>query len=104
MNGITFSGRIVSAAAIIMISVFLGFVLGDNATIKSIGFAMAVGVAVDAFIVRLTIVPAVLALLGRSAWWIPRWLNAILPNVDVEGERLRRHVDGGAKPSPQPAE
>lgn len=104
VHGLGFSGKVVTAAAVIMISVFMGFVIDDNPIIKSIGFALAVGVLVDAFVVRLTIVPAVLALLGRGAWWIPRWLNAILPNVDVEGERLRRHIDGAAKPAPQPAE
>jgi RND superfamily putative drug exporter len=104
IHGLGFSGKVVTAAAIIMISVFMGFVIDDNPIITSIGFALAFGVLVDAFVVRLTIVPAVLALLGRGAWWIPRWLNAIVPNVDVEGERLRRHIDGAAKPSPQPAE
>jgi len=103
IGGLGFSGRIVTAAAIIMISVFMGFVISDNAIIKSIGFAMAVGVAVDAFVVRITIVPAVLAMLGRAAWWIPRWLNAILPNVDVEGERLRKHIGDGAEPNAKPA-
>lgn len=103
--GLGFSGRIVTAAALIMISVFLGFVFSDNQIVKPIGFAMAVGVAVDAFIVRLTIVPAILALLGRAAWWLPRWLGAILPNVDVEGERLRKHIGNGQKAAePQPAE
>ncbi|HEY1176885.1 MAG TPA: MMPL family transporter, partial [Phytomonospora sp.] len=57
-----------------------------------IGFALAFGVLVDAFVVRMTIVPAVMALLGRSAWWLPRWLGRILPNVDVEGEKLSKTV------------
>ena len=106
VNGIGFSGRIVSAAAIIMISVFMGFMIGDNPIIKSIGFALAVGVAFDAVVVRLTIVPAVLALLGRSAWWLPRWLNAILPNVDVESQRLKKHIEAMTtrEGEPQPAE
>lgn len=98
INGLGFSGKIVTAAAIIMISVFFGFMTGDNAIVKSIGFALAIGVLVDAFVVRLAIVPAVLALLGRGAWWIPGWLNAIVPNVDVEGDRLMKHIrarDGG---------
>jgi RND superfamily putative drug exporter len=104
VKGLGFSGKIVTAAAIIMISVFLGFVTDDNSIVKSIGFALAVGVLVDAFVVRLTIVPAVLALLGRAAWWLPRWLGAILPNVDVEGDRLRRHIEASGKAEPQPAE
>ena len=104
INGLGFSGKIVTAAAIIMISVFMGFVIDDNPIIKSIGFALAFGVLVDAFVVRLTIVPAVLALLGRGTWWIPRWLNAVLPDVDVEGERLRRYVGSDGKAAPEAAE
>jgi putative drug exporter of the RND superfamily len=56
------------------------------------GFALAIGVAIDAFVVRLTIVPAVMSLLGRSAWWLPRWLARVLPNVDIEGQGLRRRL------------
>ena len=104
VNGLGFSGKIVMAAAIIMISVFMGFVLDGNPIIKSIGFALSVGILVDAFVVRLTIVPAVLALIGRAAWWIPGWLNAIVPDVDVGGERLKRHIEGTGKTRPQPAE
>jgi RND superfamily putative drug exporter len=58
--------------------------------IMAMGFAMAAGVAIDAFVVRMTIVPAVMSLLGRSAWWLPRWLDRVLPDVDVEGEKLRK--------------
>ena len=65
------------AAALIMASVFAGFVLGPDATIKSIGFALAFGVLVDAFVVRMAIVPAVMTLLSRSAWYLPRWLDRI---------------------------
>ncbi len=104
VRGLGFSGKIVTAAAIIMISVFLGFVTDDNPIVKSISFALAAGVLVDAFVVRLTIVPAVLALLGRTAWWLPRWFGAILPNVDVEGDRLRRHIEASGRAEPQPAE
>jgi RND superfamily putative drug exporter len=104
VKGLGFSGKIVTAAAIIMISVFLGFVTDDNPIVKSIGFALAAGVLVDAFVVRLTIVPAVLALLGRAAWWLPRWFGAILPNVDVEGDRLKRHIEASGRTEPQPAE
>jgi putative drug exporter of the RND superfamily len=56
------------------------------------GFALAIGVAIDAFVVRMTIVPAVISLLGRSAWWLPGWLNRLLPNVDIEGEKLREKL------------
>ena len=84
--------RVVTAAALIMTSVFAGFVLLDDPVIKSMGFALAIGVVIDAFVVRMTIVPAVMSLLGRSAWWLPRWLDRALPNVDIEGEGLREHL------------
>ncbi|MFI5957542.1 MMPL family transporter [Cryptosporangium sp. NPDC051539] len=86
--GVGHGARVVTAAAIIMISVFAGFILGDEPIIKSLGFALAFGVAVDAFLIRMTIVPAVLSLLGRAAWWLPRWLDRLLPDVDVDGAQL----------------
>ncbi|MEV1330729.1 MMPL family transporter [Micromonospora costi] len=93
INGMGHGARVVTAAALIMISVFGGFVFFlDDPVIKSIGFALAVGVAIDAFVVRMTIVPAVMSLLGDRAWWLPRWLARILPNVDIEGEGLRAHL------------
>ncbi|EEP71463.1 MMPL domain-containing protein [Micromonospora sp. ATCC 39149] len=92
INGMGHGARVVTAAALIMISVFGGFVFLDDPVIKSMGFALAVGVAIDAFVVRMTIVPAVMSLLNAAAWWIPRWLHRALPNVDVEGEGLRAHL------------
>ena len=92
ISGMGHGARVVTAAALIMISVFAGFVLIDDPIIKSIGFALALGVAVDAFVVRMTIVPAVMSLLGRGAWWLPRWLDRALPNVDIEGEKLRKEL------------
>ncbi|MDO3702264.1 MMPL family transporter [Micromonospora sp. C28SCA-DRY-2] len=97
INGMGHGARVVTAAALIMISVFGGFVFLDDPVIKSMGFALAVGVAIDAFVVRMTIVPAVMSLLGRGAWWLPRWLDRALPNVDIEGEGLRAHL---AEPAP----
>ncbi|MGW4461384.1 MMPL family transporter [Micromonospora sp. NPDC004704] len=92
VTGFRHGARVVTAAAIIMISVFGGFIFGDQVLIQSIGFALAFGVLVDAFVVRMTIVPAVMSLLDRSAWWLPRWLARILPEVDVEGEKLSRDL------------
>jgi len=91
--GFSHSARVVTAAAIIMVGVFTGFILSDEALIKMMGFGLAAAVLFDAFVVRMTIVPAVLTLLGRSAWWLPAWLDRILPNVDVEGEKLRHLLD-----------
>ncbi|MEH0986176.1 MMPL family transporter [Micromonospora sp. CPCC 205556] len=93
INGMGHGARVVTAAALIMISVFGGFVFLDDPVIKSMGFALAVGVAIDAFVVRMTIVPAVMSLLNTKAWWLPRWLDRALPNVDIEGEGLRAHLD-----------
>ncbi|GAB3966326.1 MMPL family transporter [Plantactinospora veratri] len=103
INGMGHGARVVTAAALIMTSVFAGFVLLDDPVIKSMGFALAIGVAIDAFVVRMTIVPAVISLLGRSAWWLPGWLSKLLPNVDIEGERLRRHLAPDAEPDRTPA-
>ncbi|MDR1998885.1 MAG: MMPL family transporter, partial [Frankiaceae bacterium] len=105
VGGFRHGARVVTAAAIIMISVFSGFMLGNNAIIKSVGFSLAFGVAVDAFVVRMTIVPAFLAIVGRSAWWLPRGLDRVMPNVDVEGAKLLNRLgadgaDEAARPDP----
>ncbi|QIB47922.1 MMPL family transporter [Streptomyces aureoverticillatus] len=107
VNGFRHSGRVVAAAAIIMVSVFAGFIGMSNPTIQTMGVGLAAAVAFDAFVVRMAIVPAVLALLGHRAWWLPRILNRVLPNVDIEGEKLSRHVpspaavpDAAAQPLP----
>lgn len=88
------AGRaVVTAAAIIMIAVFGGFVFSHLTMVRPIGFGLAVGVLFDAFVVRMLITPAVLHLAGEGAWWLPRWLDRILPNVDVEGSALEREVE-----------
>ncbi len=95
VSGFRASARVVVAAALIMTAVFSGFIGADNALIKMIGFGMAAAVLFDAFVVRMALVPATLALLGKAAWWMPRWLDRVLPRVDVEGEALsRRGVSG----------
>jgi RND superfamily putative drug exporter len=91
-TGFQHGARVVAAAAIIMMSVFGGFILGDD-FIKQVGFALSFAVFIDAFVVRMTIVPAVLQLLGERAWSLPGWLDRILPDVDVEGEKLRHYLD-----------
>ncbi|WP_344831351.1 MMPL family transporter [Actinocorallia longicatena] len=90
INGFRHSARVVVAAALIMIAVFSGFIGSGEPLIKMIGFGMAIAVLFDAFVVRMTIVPAALALLGERAWWMPRWLDKVLPSVDVEGQALHR--------------
>jgi putative drug exporter of the RND superfamily len=88
VSGFAHGARVVVAAALIMTSVFAGFVFAEDTLIQSIGFALAVGVAVDAFVVRMAVVPALMSMLGGRAWWLPRWLDRVLPNVDVEGAKL----------------
>ncbi|MFF3660094.1 MMPL family transporter [Streptomyces olivochromogenes] len=87
-SGFRHSARVVVAAALIMMAVFSGFIGAGESMIKMIGFGLAIAVLFDAFVVRMAFVPAVLALLGKAAWWMPRWLDRILPKVDVEGEGL----------------
>jgi len=92
-HGFSNGARVVTAAALIMFFVFIAFVPEGSGTIKPIALGLAVGIAFDAFLVRMTLVPALMALFGRAAWWMPRWLGRILPNVDIEGEQLREHKD-----------
>jgi RND superfamily putative drug exporter len=90
VDGFRHGARVVSAAAVIMIGVFASFMLSPDATTKSLGFAFAFGIAVDAFVVRMTVVPAVMVLLGERAWWLPRWLDRVVPRIDIEGDSLGR--------------
>lgn len=103
-RGFAGAARVVTAAALIMFFVFAAFVPEGMSMIKVIALGLAVGVAFDAFLVRMTLVPAVMALFGRHAWYLPRWLDRILPNVDVEGEGLRAHLDDLAWASSRVAE
>jgi RND superfamily putative drug exporter len=77
-------------AAIIMISVFGGFITSELNVIRAMGFGLALGVALDAFVVRMGLIPGLMHLAGDRAWWLPRWLDRLLPNVDVEGAALER--------------
>jgi len=89
--GFANGARVVTAAAMIMFFVFIAFVPGGAGAIKTIALGLAVGIVFDAFLVRMTLVPAIMTLLGRAAWWMPKWLHTLLPNMDIEGEGLRQH-------------
>ncbi|WP_116948267.1 MMPL family transporter [Jiangella endophytica] len=102
--GFQHGARVVSAAALIMISVFAAFIFGGEDVIMQVGLALAAAVAFDAFVVRMTIVPAVMTLLGSRAWFLPRWLDRLLPNVDVEGEKLARQLREEPEPELEPAQ
>ncbi|MGW2651480.1 MMPL family transporter [Streptomyces sp. NPDC001393] len=101
VSGFRYGGRVVTAAAIIMTSVFSSFILDTNDFVKMMGFSLAAAVLFDAFVVRMALVPALFALLGRSAWWLPRWLDRLLPNMDVEGEKLSRLPAAAPIPGPR---
>ncbi|NKY50032.1 MMPL family transporter [Nocardia vermiculata] len=89
ISGYHHGARVVTSAAIIMISVFAGFVMMPDVTAKSMGFALAAGVLFDAFLVRMVLIPSLLVIMGKWAWWMPAWLDRILPDIDVEGTKLR---------------
>ena len=99
-SGFTSSARVVTAAAIIMVAVFVAFVPEGDSSIKPIALGLAVGIAVDAFLVRMTLTPAIMALLGDKAWWFPRWLDRLLPHFDIEGEAVIREKELEQWPSP----
>ncbi|BBH24374.1 membrane protein YdfJ [Paenibacillus baekrokdamisoli] len=88
ITGMEHNGLVVSVAALIMIAVFCSFIFTDDSTTKSLGLALTAGVLIDAFLVRMTFVPAVMSLMGKSAWYIPKWLDRVLPKVDIEGESI----------------
>ena len=83
-RGLGGSGRVVVIAAAIMSSVFLAFVPSTNQTIKLFGIALASAVLIDAFIVRLILVPSLMSMLGKANWWLPGWLDRILPRITIE--------------------
>jgi putative drug exporter of the RND superfamily len=101
-RGFTESARVVTAAALIMASVFAGFILPDDAIVKSIGFALTVGILIDAFLIRMTLMPALMSLLGARAWLLPRWLDRLIPNVDIEGAGLERRQPARPVLNPEP--
>jgi RND superfamily putative drug exporter len=85
-DGLSATARVITAAALIMVVVFGSFVFGDERVIKEFGLGLAVAIFVDATVVRMLLVPATMELLGDANWWLPRWLDRILPNVHIEGE------------------
>jgi uncharacterized membrane protein YdfJ with MMPL/SSD domain len=101
-DGIAFTGRVISAAAAIMVCVFLSFMLGNERTIKEFGFGLAAAVFLDALVVRCVLLPAVLELLGPATWRLPAWLDARLPHINIEGTAARSGVGASpATPTPE---
>lgn len=99
-DGFVHSAKVVVAAALIMFAVFAFFVPKGEGALKAIAFGLAIGVLIDAFVVRMTLVPAVMHLLGERAWWLPKWLDKILPSFDIEGESLARQLRMAEWPAP----
>lgn len=99
-SGFTASARVVTAAALIMVAVFAAFVPEGDSSIKPIALGLAVGIAIDAFLVRMTLIPALLTLMGEKAWWMPRWLDRVLPHFDIEGEAVERELALADWPEP----
>jgi RND superfamily putative drug exporter len=91
-RGTALSARVVTAAALIMFSIFVAFMFTNDPTIKAIGFSFAVGVFLDAFVVRLTLVPAVMAIVGARIWYHPQWFSRYVPDPDIEGKRLEEQL------------
>ena len=105
ITGFTQGARVVTAAAIIMISVFVAFINQPLPFIQIFGFALAAGVLFDAFFIRMTLVPATMFLMGRATWWMPKWLAKILPTLDIEGTALEEEWEAKhATPAPIPAD
>jgi RND superfamily putative drug exporter len=95
-HALEITARVITCAALIMVSVFAAFVVSDNIVVKMLGLGLAVSVLIDATVVRLLMVPAVMTLLGRRAWWTPHWLDRMLPHIDAEGEREADGTVSGA--------
>ncbi len=100
VHGFTSSAPVVTVAAVIMLSVFAAFIPAENANLKPIAFGLTIGVLVDAFLVRMTFVPAAMALMGKHAWWLPDWLARRLPRIDIEGEAVVRELALANWPAP----
>ena len=104
IHGIASTARVITSAALIMISVFLGFVLGEDPAIKMVGLGLAIAIFVDATIVRMILVPAAMKLMGDANWWIPGWLDRVLPTIDIEGEAALPEPEMEADLVPEPVE
>jgi RND superfamily putative drug exporter len=105
-DGIALTGRVITAAAAIMICVFLSFMFGNERVIKEFGFGLAAAVLLDAIVIRCILLPAVLELLGPSTWWLPRWLDDRLPHINIEGSSARDQLSRRQPPpeAEEPAE
>ena len=103
IEGLANTGRVITSAAAIMVCVFTSFVLNGNPVVKEFGVGLAIAIAIDSTLVRCLLVPAVMVLLGKWAWWLPRWMDRWLPKVSIEGEEYFAKKDAEAGVAPAPA-
>ncbi len=103
VEGLANTGRVITSAAAIMVCVFTSFVLSGNPVVKEFGVGLAVAIAIDSTLVRCLLVPAVMVLLGKRAWWLPRWMDRLIPHVSIEGEEYFAKKDAEAGVAPVPA-
>ena len=101
-DGLAKSARVITAGAAVMVTVFLSFVLGEDVLGKMFGIGLAAAILIDATIVRMVLVPATMELLGDRNWWLPGWLDRLLPNIHVEGHEVTDARDGSPEPALQP--
>ena len=101
VRGLAGTARTITSAALIMVAVFGGFAFGQDPLAKMMGIGLATAIAVDAYIVRLILVPATMKLLGRANWWLPGWLDRILPHLDLEGGRKHGELVGDDDVEPE---
>jgi putative drug exporter of the RND superfamily len=102
IDGLAQTARVITAAALIMISVFLSFVSNPNPTVKMFGLGLAVAIFVDATLVRLVLVPATMELLGDTNWWLPKWVDRLLPHISLEEIPPSESPSSPTSPSPAP--
>ncbi len=97
VEGLANTGRVITSAAAIMVCVFTSFVLNGDPVVKEFGVGLAVAIAIDSTLVRCLLVPAVMVLLGKRAWWLPRWMDRVVPQISIEGEEFFAKRDAAAK-------
>jgi RND superfamily putative drug exporter len=102
VHGLATTARVITSAALIMVSVFCAFVINGDPTVKQFGLGMAAAVAVDATVVRCLLVPAIMSLLGRAGWWMPAWLDRALPELSIEGDEYFAERDREAAAAATP--
>ncbi|MGB2767675.1 MAG: MMPL family transporter [Propionicimonas sp.] len=96
-TGFSHGAKVITTAGLIMVSVFASFIFSDTTLARPIGFALGIGVLIDAFVVRMTIIPALMHLIGEAAWYLPKRLDRILPDLDVEN--LAKYLSGAPSPT-----